>query len=626
MTTTRTPAPRRRPRRGSLERPVNGRLYRASFAVAALPLLLLAFSSARPGLLSQPQLPPNFDGAGAKALATEIATSFPDRSPGSAGALGAARWLHDQLASFGLPVTTDRWRERVPGGSVVSLENIWAVARGESADAIVVMAHRDDSGVGPGADDNASGTAALVELARGYTQTAAAAGRVKPAHTLVFLSTDGADFGGLGATRFAGGLPYKVVAVVNLTAVAGTGPPRLVISGDTPRTANALLVATADRRIAEQTGRQPKRASLLAQLIDLGFPFTLHEQGPLVARGVPAVTLTTGGERAPAAFGDNPKTLDGARLTTLGRAAQELVGSLDQGIELTGGTPSFVWIGGRVVRGWAIELLLFSLLVPFLVGVVDLFAHCRRRHIPIAPALRSLRSRIAFWAFAGLAFVAFGALGAWPKGPARPPNPASTAAGDWAVLPLLALGVVLLVGWLVGRQRLVPRRPVGPDEELAGDTAALLGLALVSLLVLATDPFALLFCLPAVHAWLWLPQIRSRNWTARFALLALGLTGPLLILFSLGIRYGLGFDAPWYLLELVSLRYVGLTAFAITLAGTACAAQLVAVAARRYAPYPGAGERPARGPLRQIVRASARAARRRRQVVDSRRALRARGS
>src|SRR6185437_10520548 len=120
----------------------------------------------------------------------------------------------------------------------------------------------------------------------------------------------------------------RVLAVVNLTALAGTGAPRLVISGDTPRTATALLVSTAGRRIQEQGGRAPQRASILSQLIDLGFPFTLDEQGPFVARGVPAVTLTTGGERPPPAFGDNAKTLDGTRLAALGRAAQELIGSL----------------------------------------------------------------------------------------------------------------------------------------------------------------------------------------------------------------------------------------------------------------------------------------------------------
>src|SRR5262249_59094051 len=119
---------------------------------------------------------------------------------------------------------------------------------------------------------------------------------------------------------------------------------------------------------------------------------------------------------------DRPAALDTARITQLGRAAEALVGSLDQGLDLTRGTPSFLWIGDRAVRGWALEVLLFALLVPFLVGVVDLFAHCRRRGIPLAPAGRSLRRRLVFWLFVGVVFYAFPALGAWPTGAPHPPT------------------------------------------------------------------------------------------------------------------------------------------------------------------------------------------------------------
>jgi len=606
MRPTPTPAPRRRARRGSVERPVNGRLYRASFLVAILPLLLVAFASSRTGVLAAPTLPPNFDGAGAQALATELAMSYPDRLPGSAGALGAADWVREQFGGFGLPVSSDTWSERVPGGDVTRLQNVWAVVPGQSRAAIIVMAHRDDTGAGPGANDNASGTAALVELARGYATTGATTGAaVKPLHTLVFLSTDGGAAGGLGAARFARHLPFPVDGVVNLTAIAGRGAPRLLLSGDSPHSAAALLVATASRRIAEQTGQSPRRPSMLAQLIDLGFPFTLGEQGPFVSRGIPAVTVTTGGERPPAAFTDRPRDLDLRHLTALGRAAQELVGSLDQGLELTRGTPGLVWAGGRAVRGWAIELLLVSLLVPFFAVVVDLFAHTRRRHIPIGPAVRSLVSRLAFWLFAGVAFAVFGLAGAWPDGAARPPNPAIAATGNWAVLPLLLLGAVIAAGWLIGRQRLVRRRPVSPEEDLAGSVVALAGCGVVALLVLATNAYALLFVLPALHAWLWLPQVRTRSAARRALVFGAGLIGPLLPLLSLALRFGLGFDAPWYLLQLVSLGYVSPVAVATALAGAACAAQLATVAAGRYAPYPRAGERPERGPVRGVVHAIA---------------------
>ena len=130
----------------------------------------------------------------------------------------------------------------------------------------------------------------------------------------------------------------------------------------------------------------------------------------------------------------------------------------------------------------------------------------------------------------------------------------------------------------------------------------MLALCVVSLLILATNPFALLFILPALHAWIWLPQVRSGRPPARAIFFLLGLIGPLLLVGSLAIRYELGFDAPWYLLELVSLGYVRVPAVAIALAATACAAQLAAAAAGRYAPYPAAGERPARGPFRELIR------------------------
>jgi hypothetical protein len=602
-------ATRRRPRRGSLERPLNARLYRSTFLVLSLPLLILAFSVVRVAGLPAPQLPPAFDGPGARALAVDLSTRYPDRRPGGAGAFQAAQWFRDQMRLYGLPVTADRWSGHVAGLGHVSLENLWAVAAGQSNDAIVVMAHRDDTGAGPGANDDASGTAALIELARGYAQPdSRSARRVGTAHTLVFLSTDAGAYGGVGAERFVEHLPFHVVATINLDAIAGRGVPRLVITGDAPRSPAASLVETAAKRILEEAGTPVRRTGFFQQLVDLGFPYTLYEQGPFVAHGIPALTMTTAGERPPGAFQDRPTALDGVRLAALGRATQELLGSLDQGLELAQGTTSYVWVGDRIVRGWAIELLLAGLLAPFAVAAVDLFAHCRRRGVPLLPALRSLRSRIWFWLFAGAAFYVFGFLGAWPSGVARPPDPALTA-----------LAVVVAGGWIVARQRLVPRRAVTAEERLAGETAALLGLCVVALLILATNPFALLFALPALHAWLWLPEARRGSPFARWLVLGIGLAGPAIVPLSLALRFGLGFDTPWYLLELVSVGYVHLPAVAIALGGAACAAQLAATAAGRYAPYPDRRERPKRGPLREVVRTIVLTVRARRRVTAERR-------
>src|SRR5213078_4192936 len=93
----------------------------------------------------------------------------------------------------------------------------------------------------------------------------------------------------------------------------------------------------------------------------------------------------------------------------------------------------------------------------------------------------------------------------------------------WPVIGLAGLALLSGLGWLVVRERLVPRRPVSPSEELAGATAALLALAVV----------------------------------------AAGFLGPLLLLGSLAWRYDLGLDAPWYLAELAATGFVKLPAIVI---------------------------------------------------------------
>jgi len=143
----------------------------------------------------------------------------------------------------------------------------------------------------------------------------------------------------------------------------------------------------------------------------------------------------------------------------------------------------------------------------------------------------------------------------------------------------------------------------------------MLTLGVVALLVVATNAFALLFLLPSLHIWLWLPHVRDRGPGARLGLVAAGLLGPFILVGSFMFRFGLGFDAPWYLAELVAINFVSIVAFALVLAWLAGAAQLTAIAAGRYTPYPSAAERPPRGPLRNTVRAVALGVRARRRTA-----------
>ncbi len=611
------PPERRPPRPGSLERPVNGRLYRGTWLLVGLPLLVAAFSVARPLPLPPPQVAPGFDGENATALAEDLAGNHPDRFPGSVGAVQAAEWFRDQLRPYGFAVRRQLFSAVIPGHGRVDLQNLIAEAVGRSPQTIVVMAHRDDDGTGQGANDNASGTAALVELARSYSV------RVTPAHTIVFLSTDGGSFGGLGAAHFLAHAAERndVIAVVNLEAIAGRGPVRLQITGDTPRSPSGVLLQTASARIAAESGRAPKRPSTLHQLIDLGLPFSLYEQAPFLADGIPALTITTAGDRPPDTSSDTTDRLDSKRFAEVGSATQSLIATLDQGLEFAQGTSSYLDVG-RLIRGWAVELVLIAALLPFLAAAVDLFARCRRRHIQLAPALRSYRTRLGFWIWVAALFELFALFGAWPDGAARPVAPTSAAARDWPAAALLALGALAVVGWFVSRERLLPRRAVRSEEELAGQTAALLCLGALALVVVALNPFSLVFLLPSLHAWLWLPNMHGASRWARSAILAIGFLGPAVLVASFATRYDLGWDAPWYLLELRAVGYLPFAVVPVAVAWLAGAAQLTALAAGRYAPYPTVAERPPRGPIREIVRHLVLATRaRRRATEEERRAL-----
>src|SRR5256885_11568428 len=116
------PPERRRPRPGSLERPVNGRLYRGTWLLVGLPLLVAAFSVARPAPLPPPALPPAFDTQNALAATGELANTHANRFPGSTGATQAAQWFREQLRPHGLRTRTERFSAVVPGDGRRRLE------------------------------------------------------------------------------------------------------------------------------------------------------------------------------------------------------------------------------------------------------------------------------------------------------------------------------------------------------------------------------------------------------------------------------------------------------------------------------------------------------------------------
>ncbi len=129
--------------------------------------------------------------------------------------------------------------------AVKTVHNVLAYLPGESDEYVVIGAHYDHLGLGeqfslapslagtvhPGADDNASGTAAVLELARHFSAEYAAK---KPSRGIVFMSFAGEELGLLGSGYYANHpiLPLeKAVAMINLDMVGRVRDGKLFVGG-----------------------------------------------------------------------------------------------------------------------------------------------------------------------------------------------------------------------------------------------------------------------------------------------------------------------------------------------------------------------------------------------------------
>jgi len=125
----------------------------------------------------------------------------------------AAAYLFDRYKSFGYEPAYQYFEYRVRNGPSGQTANVVATLKGTANPELVyvVSSHYDSVAVGPGADDDSSGTAALLETARILAR------HPLPA-TVIFASFTGEEAGLLGSREFVrravdGGL--KVVGALN---------------------------------------------------------------------------------------------------------------------------------------------------------------------------------------------------------------------------------------------------------------------------------------------------------------------------------------------------------------------------------------------------------------------------
>jgi Zn-dependent M28 family amino/carboxypeptidase len=137
------------------------------------------------------------------------------RAVGTPGNEAARVYIHNQLKAAGVQPFPAGWLQRFEFGGMraVGYNVVGFVPGTRRTDRyIVVTAHYDHLGVRngdlyPGADDNASGTAALLEIARYFAAN-------RPENSIIFAALDAEEIGLQGAQAFVAEPPVPISAIV----------------------------------------------------------------------------------------------------------------------------------------------------------------------------------------------------------------------------------------------------------------------------------------------------------------------------------------------------------------------------------------------------------------------------
>jgi hypothetical protein len=215
------------------------------------------------------------------------------REAGTQGGRATAEYLRDQLAALKLPgAGPDKSYFQRFGADYA---NVLAMLAGRDqehqGEVLLIGAHYDHIGFGhqgsrlgeagvlhPGADDNASGTAGVLQLARAFRLLSP-----PPRRSILFVFFDAEEKGMLGSKHFAANPslgPARVVLAVNLDMIGRLHENRVTVPGT--RTSYGL------RRLLSRHNEQAR--------LTLEFPWAMEANAdhyPFFAEGVPVLMLHT---------------------------------------------------------------------------------------------------------------------------------------------------------------------------------------------------------------------------------------------------------------------------------------------------------------------------------------------
>jgi hypothetical protein len=157
-----------------------------------------------------------FDGENAYRTLKYITGNFKDRTFGNENNIKCAYWIKEEFEKLGLKVVEEDfttygiatnengmfsmgdlvWKSIDKNISKYKGKNIVAISEGREKDIILIGAHRDTFNTLEGAEDDGSGTAALIELARILSKE-------DHRYTYYFVSFDGEEYGLYGSQYLA---------------------------------------------------------------------------------------------------------------------------------------------------------------------------------------------------------------------------------------------------------------------------------------------------------------------------------------------------------------------------------------------------------------------------------------
>ncbi|NLO27680.1 MAG: hypothetical protein GX113_05820 [Actinobacteria bacterium] len=487
--------------------------------------------------------PTFFDSTRAYRAAQVMSDLYSNRMLGSEGSASVINWIAEKLPER-VVAAVDKF-EAPMGVGTETLRNAVVVLEGTSRESVLVAAPRDTplgAEVEPLA--YATGTAMLIELIHVFAE--------RPHQkTLIFLSTEDSDTGGLGINRFLD-TNERGRDVSTILSIHGLGRERTTSLGagvtGPKNTTPGWYVQLVGRLLAEVNLRL-RVPGLLSQAADRALSLSKGDQVAGLSRGIASLRLYDNGPGNPTADG----------LATQGAAIERLLLSLDSGTEAPPDPGTALLLeSGRYLTNRATTFLAALMLLPTLAALLIWLFSSRVTGRPAALHLRNLLSFALPVGWMLLVAYILARAGLIPlyhlqvpvvEGPSTQPRLAPT-------LIIILTGAVVFVASRRFLGYLHPQEGKAATEMTklcAGFTGLIVGLVLM----LSRSPFLVLPGVTAAWAWplatcfaepVYSGALWRHRLTTNAPVLLAGLIVPVALYIYLATSYGVGWLRAWWFL------------------------------------------------------------------------------